>query len=156
MRRKEREVADINRIRQVLEDCGVCRLALNDENAPYVVPLSFGYEFSAGSLILYFHCANEGKKIELIKKCPQAGFETDSFKELVTADKACGYTAKYASVIGRGNVDIVENNSEKLKGLLAIMRHYTGRTDFDMPSEALSAVCVLKLTAVEFSCKENA
>lgn len=155
MRRKEREVTDLNRILQVLGECKVCRLALSDENAPYVVPLSFGYELSGGSLTLYFHCAANGKKTDLIKKCPNAGFETDNFRELVTAEKACGYSAKYSSVIGWGNVKTVDDNSEKLKGLLLIMRHYTGKSDFSIPNTSLGSVCVVKLIAKEFTCKEN-
>ncbi len=156
MRRREREVGDSERISLILNECRTCRLALSDENAPYIVPLSFGYELKGGRLTLYFHCAKEGRKTDLIKKCCRAGFETDRFRRLVAAEKACGYTAEYSSVIGWGNVDIVDDNSEKLNGLLAIMRHYTGRSDFDIPDTALSAVCVLKLTAKEFTCKENA
>ena len=156
MRRQEREVTDLISISKALDECKVCRLAFNDENAPYIVPLSFGYELSGGVLTLYFHCAFSGKKIELIKKCRHAGFETDVFRKLVTAEKACGYTAKYISVIGRGDIEIVEDSREKLKGLISIMRHYTGRADFDIPDTDTNSVCVLKLTANEFTCKENA
>lgn len=156
MRRKEREVTDLQKIEQVLAECAACRIALWDENAPYIVPLSFGYEIGENGLILYFHCANAGKKIDLIKKDPRAGFETDVFRQLVTAEKACGYTAKYASVTGWGNIEIVTDSREKAKGLAAVMRHYTGRSDFDFSPAECSAVCVLKLTAGAFSCKENA
>jgi len=37
---------------------------------PYIVPMNFGYEMADGALSLYFHCANEGRKINIIKKNP--------------------------------------------------------------------------------------
>ena len=155
MNRQERKTEDINRITQVLSECGVCRVALNDENAPYIVPVNYGFEFVSGKLIFYFHCAKKGKKIDLIKKCRSAGFETDVFRKLVTAEKACGYTAKYSSVVGWGDVELIENDEEKEQALCLIMQHYTGNNQWEIPKAALDEVCILKLTAREFSCKEN-
>ena len=43
MRRKEREVTDESRIKEIILACGTCRVALNTGEAPYIVPLSFGY-----------------------------------------------------------------------------------------------------------------
>lgn len=67
MNRIERKTESIERISQVLGECRVCRIAINDENAPYIVPLSYGYELVFDKLFLYFHCAQKGKKILLLK-----------------------------------------------------------------------------------------
>lgn len=155
MNRIERKTESIERISQVLGECRVCRIAVNDENAPYIVPLSYGYELVSDKLFLYFHCAQKGKKILLLKKCPSAGFETDTMHQLVTAQKACGYTAKYSSVAGWGNVEFVENDDEKMKALCLIMHHYTGVSQWDISKAALDEVCILKLNVCEYSCKEN-
>lgn len=155
MRRKEREVKDLSRILQVIEECKVCRLAFSDKKAPYVVPLNFGYEIEGTTLALYFHCAKEGRKIERIKNLPRAGFEMDCLRKLVAAEHACGYTAQYSSIIGWGDVEILTENADKIRGLCAVMRHYTGNDTWDFPQNALDAVCVLKLTVKELSCKEN-
>ncbi len=155
MRRHEREVTDRNRIEQVLSDCKTCRLALSDGDAPYIVPLCYGYALSGAQLTLYFHCAVQGKKLSLIKKCPQAGFEIDMFRQLVPAGQACGFTAEYASLIGKGTVSVLEDPAEKRAALCLIMRHYTGKSEWDIPAAALNGVCVLKLSAGEYSCKEN-
>ena len=44
MRRKDREITDFDEIVSIIKRCDVCRLALNDEEFPYIVPLNFGLE----------------------------------------------------------------------------------------------------------------
>ena len=39
MRRKDLEITDFNEIVKVMENCDVCRLALNDTDYPYIIPL---------------------------------------------------------------------------------------------------------------------
>lgn len=155
MRRREREVKDINRIMEIIEECRVCRLAFSDESAPYIVPLNYGCEKQGDLIYLYFHCAHEGRKIDLIKKCPRAGFELDCFRQLVTARQACGYTAKYSSITGFGDIEILSAKEDKLKGLRAVMRHYSGSVEWDFPDSAVDSVCVMRLAVKELSCKEN-
>ena len=62
MRRNDREVTDINEIMEIIADCDVCRLALNDDEYPYIIPLNFGAELVDGKVTLYFHSALKGKK----------------------------------------------------------------------------------------------
>ena len=50
---------------------------------------------------------------------------------------------------------MVEDPSEKRRGLAAIMRQSTGRGDWTFPAGAVDAVCVLRLEAEELSCKEH-
>ena len=83
MRRKEREVTDIKEIREVLDSCKVCRLGIADEGGAYIVPLNYGYRLEDGVLTLYFHGAKEGKKLDLIRKNPEVGFEMDGRHELM-------------------------------------------------------------------------
>ena len=68
MRRSDREIKEYNEIIGVIEKCDVCRLALNNDGYPYIIPLNFGFKEENGKAELYFHCANEGTKLELIKK----------------------------------------------------------------------------------------
>ena len=44
MRKKDREVTDEEKIKQIIKDCHCCRVGLYDGNSPYIVPLNFGYE----------------------------------------------------------------------------------------------------------------
>lgn len=68
MRRKDREITDFNEIMNIINKCDVCRLALFDEDYPYIVPLNFGVDKEDDQLYLYFHCANQGKKLDLLNK----------------------------------------------------------------------------------------
>ena len=66
MRKFQREITDRNELLSVLDACQTIRLGLYDDGYPYVVPLSFGYEQINGKIVIYFHCAKEGKKIDLL------------------------------------------------------------------------------------------
>ena len=46
MRRSDREITDEQELLHVISECDVCRLALNDEEVPYILPLNFGEEVS--------------------------------------------------------------------------------------------------------------
>lgn len=153
MRRKEREVTDIGRIREIISACTCCRLGLNDDGRVYIVPLNFGWREKDGSLTLYFHGAKEGRKIGLIKKTGYAAFEMDGECQIKGGDTPCSYTAMYQSVMGEGRIEIIEDRAEKRDALDRIMLHNTGREGWEYPDEMLDATCVYKLEADNFSCK---
>ena len=73
MRRGEREIKDRKEIEAIIERANVCRIGLSDGKMPYVIPMDFGYKDNC----LYFHCAREGKKIDIIKRNNSACFEMD-------------------------------------------------------------------------------
>jgi len=120
MRRREKAITDRAAIEAVIKRADVCRLGLSEDGRPYIVPLNFGYEDSR----LYFHSAPEGKKIDIIRKNPRACFEVDVDLELVKAEAACDWSARYESVIGFGKAVIVEDEDSKRQGLDVIMCHY--------------------------------
>ena len=117
MRRKEKEITDTAEIEQIIKQARICRLGLVDGSEPYVVPVCFGYEKNA----FYFHCAPEGRKIELIKKNSQVCVEIDADVEVSGAEKPCGWSTKYRSVIGVGRAHILEDEEDKIHGLVVIM-----------------------------------
>ena len=63
MRRSDREIKNIEEIMAVMRQCDVCRLALNDDGYPYIVPLNFGFTEDDGKIELFFHSAAEGHKL---------------------------------------------------------------------------------------------
>lgn len=75
MRRTQNEMKSIEEICAVLDQCKVCRLAMNHDGYPYLVPMNFGYEREGGKIYLYFHGANAGTKKELIEKDGRVAFE---------------------------------------------------------------------------------
>ena len=68
MRKSEREIADLSDKFQTLLRCEYLTLALQDDAAPYVLPVNFGAELEGDRLSLYFHCAVAGKKLELLEE----------------------------------------------------------------------------------------
>lgn len=67
MRRLDREVKEFQDIVAIMERCDVCRIALNDNGYPYILPLNFGMTVTGEKIELYFHGATEGIKYDLIE-----------------------------------------------------------------------------------------
>lgn len=140
MRRSEKEVKERSAIDEIIRGTKVCRLGLCDEAGPYIVPLCFGYDGN----VLYFHGAPEGKKIDMLRKNNRVCVEFDITKGMVSAEKACGWNIKYQSVIGFGRATVVDDLTEKRKGLEILMSQYTDKT-FSFPEQAIQHTCVIKV-----------
>lgn len=144
MRRKDREVTDFQAILDIIEQCRVCRLALHDENYPYLLPVNFGFEVQNGTVVLYFHGAREGKKYDLIHKDPRASFEMDC-ETVLCSDRAAGNcTMSYHSVIGQGVIRFLEGD-EKVHALDVLTAHYHPE-GFDYDKTVIPATTVYQLT----------
>ena len=150
VRRKDKEVAQIAEIESIIKNCEVCRLGLTNGNAPYVVPLCFGYEKN----VLYFHSAAKGQKIELLRENPNVCFEFDTVFEVVKSDEPCAWSMKYQSVIGFGKAVFVESTEEKRKALDVILAHYSNR-DFEFPEKKVRATAVIKVEIDSMTCKQS-
>lgn len=158
LRRKEREIRDIEKIFEIIERCDTCRIAINDGGYPYILPLSFGAELVDGELSVYFHCAGRGKKLELLSKDNRVGFEFDIAHGIVTDESGDNCTVKYESVIGRGKIEILPED-EKAHALDLLMKHYhkEAKGDFIFPEDApcVRAVTMLRLRAEALRGKSN-
>lgn len=155
MRRKEREVTDKNRLREIIESCHCIRVGFIDNGHVYIVPVNFGCVYEDEKYTFYFHSAKEGRKMTLIKENPTVGFEMDTGYELKTAAAACAHSAYFQSVIGEGKISVVEDTEEKKKGLRMVMEHETGNGDWEFQDKMVQAVCVWKLTVSEITGKEQ-
>lgn len=155
MRRKDREITAEEKIREILAKSKIVHLGLFDGDYTYVVPLHYGYEYEGGRLVLYAHSAREGHKLDLIRQNPKVGFEVECDIELISGgDIACQYGSAYASVIGRGKAEIVEDPAEKLRGLQLLMKNQTGR-EFPLNEQMAAAVAVLRITADSYTAKSR-
>ena len=155
MRRKDREVTDIRQIETIIEKAKVVHVGMTDGGAPYVVPLQYGYVFNDGTLTLYLHGAKEGRKIDCIKKNPNVFIELETDIALISGGAVpCKYSSAYASVMGDGTAEIVEDVKEKIFGLERIMKTQTGR-DFTVSEEMTSAVSVIKISVPHVTAKSR-
>lgn len=151
MRRKDREVVNIDDILNIIEKCDVCRIALSGDEYPYIVPMNFGYEYKDSKLFIYLHCANEGKKLDLIKKNNRVCFEMDCSHKLVKGKTPYECTMEYESVIGIGTIEIMKDN--KQHALTLLMKHYSDEETFTFTEKMLLPTTVLKITADEITGK---
>lgn len=153
MRRKDREITDMNQIYEIMDNCNCCRLGFYDEGEVYIVPLNFGYEKENETTVLYFHSAKEGRKIDLIGKVESVGFEMDTDYKLNEGEIACSYSAQFKSLIGTGTISLIEDKIEKEKALQAIMLHNTKKSNWKFNDSMINSVCVFKVLVHKLTCK---
>ncbi|MBO4436716.1 MAG: pyridoxamine 5'-phosphate oxidase family protein [Fibrobacter sp.] len=172
MRRKDREVLDDENIAKIIEQCTTCHVAMADDadaGMPYVIPLSFGYSLDGGVLELYFHCAHVGKKLDCIRKNSNVAFSMCVENRIeIHEDVYCKSGRFYASVVGQGKAEIVEDSAEKCRGLSLLMERqaagapqssgsaqamHTAPRKFEFTPEQAATVTVLKITSTNFTGK---
>jgi len=146
MRRVDRQLSEEAAF-ALLEKGTVCHLAMVVQGEPYLVTMNYGFR----GRTMYFHCAREGKKLELLADCRRVCFTVVPRHELVVAEKGCNYSMKYESAVGYGMVRFLEEREEKRRALGLIMAQYaTGAFEFpdsSLARTALFAVDIEELTA---------
>ena len=153
MRRKDREIKDEARIEDFIKREQIIRIAFYDEGDLYIVPLNYGYFCDNGVYAFYFHGAKAGRKYELAKENPSVGFEIDGNYQLLEAETACDFSASFQSVVGTGRLFLIEEPDEKIRGLNAVMKQATGKSDWQYSKEMLNATAVYRLDVDKLSCK---
>jgi len=120
MHRKDREITDRKLIDDILSKSLICRVAMIDNDKPYIVPLNYGYHDNA----IYIHSALVGKKIEILRKNNKVCFEIDIESDLIKKEVSCEWSINYRSLIGYGTIEIITNFDEKQAGLDIIMNQH--------------------------------
>ncbi len=154
MRRKDREITDRNELISIIRKCDVCRLALNDNGYPYILPLNFGISEDGETIELFFHSAMEGHKIELIQADNRAAFEMDCKHQLQYFEDKGYCTFSYESVMGKGRISILPED-EKEAALREIMNHYHSDKNAYFNPAAIPRTLVYKLTVEEMTGKRK-
>lgn len=150
MRRKEKAIEDKAELEAIIRGNNICSLALTDGAAPYVVPLSYGYEGG----IFYFHSALEGRKLDLIRQNGRGALSIMQRLEVVTADAACKWGMRFESIYAEGPIEPVDDLEVKRKGLSILMRQY-GREVNDFPEKALQGTALFILKAEKITGKRS-
>lgn len=148
MRRLDRIIQDPQIIADIIQRSLVCRLGLTDGDQPYVVPLCFGLQ----DRLLYFHCASEGTKLDILRKNNKVCVEFDVDPQLIKGDKACQWGMHYRSVIAFGTGYIIDDIEQKRLALNVIMDHY-GTGSWCYSAAELRNVTIVKVEIAEMTCK---
>ncbi|MFO8053743.1 MAG: pyridoxamine 5'-phosphate oxidase family protein [Bacteroidales bacterium] len=139
-----KKITDESEILGVIKKCRVCALAMVDkQNHPYVVPMNFGLHNGD----IYFHGAQGGRKMEILKSNPQVAvnFTADHKLRYQNEHVACSYSMKYRSVIVEGEVEFIDDKAGKIKALDIIMGQYTkGKFNYNDP--AIREVAIFRLS----------
>ncbi len=116
VRRKDKEIKDSEETKSILKKAPYVTLAmcLNDE--PYLVTLSQGYDQERNCI--YFHCSNEGKKVEILKENNLVWGQALLDNGYVQG--ACDHL--YSTAQFGGRVTFVENLVEKEHALKVMIR----------------------------------
>lgn len=152
--KREREVTDINEIKEILDKSMIVHVGMIDGDEPYVVPMNYGYTLEDGELCIYLHGATVGRKIDIIKANPKVFFEMECDVTPFEGKVACQYGTTYASVMGLGKAEVLETPEEKIDGLVKFMKTQTGK-DFAFDEKMVSIVSVIKITAKDFTAKKR-
>lgn len=150
MSRQDRLITDKEEMIKIIEACQVVRIGMMDEDEVYILPMNFGYTWENEELVFYLHGALEGRKMEVLKKCPKVGFELDCEHELVEGKLPCQYVFKFASVVGNGTAELVEDPQEKMRALSILMKHVSEK-EFEFNEKLVSIVSVVKVKATSFT-----
>ena len=154
MRRSERAVCDPAALFDIIRRCRVARLGLCREGVPYVVPMNFACEEADGQFVFYVHCANEGKKLDILRENANVCVELDCDHALVAGETACSHSYRYASIIAQGRAEILHDAAEKARALTLLMRWQTGQ-DVPVTPEQAAAVTVLRIVAESITGKQH-
>lgn len=141
MRRSDRQLTDEETL-QLFRDAEYGVLSVTDENnMPYGVPMSFALSDN----VIYFHCsAAGGKRISGIRHDPNACFTVIGDTKLLPPK----FATLYMSGIAYGKIEIISDDTEKQKGIEAILQKYSPdhiENGMKYIASALDKIYVLKL-----------
>jgi uncharacterized protein len=154
MRRKEREITDPAEIRDILDRSDSCRIGFAADSVPYIVALNFGYTWG-DRLVLYFHCAREGRKLTLMDANDRVCFQMDVDRQLIRGERACDWGMEYRSLAGTGRLSRAAGAEEKREGLDRIMAHAGAQGPHEYDPRVFGATEVLKLEVESISGKKK-
>lgn len=151
MRRKDREIINLEEIETILKESIICRIGFCDEEKPYVVPMNFAYLHNT----IYLHSAKEGRKIDMLRKNSNVCFEASSKNELVVSEDGCNCTMKFCSVMGSGKAYFVCDLDEKRKALDLIMDKYAPKSSKAYNEAAINNTTIIVIFIDEMTGKKS-
>jgi len=120
---------------------------------PMVKPLNFAYYDGK----IYFHTAQEGEKIEDIRRDSRVCFEVDLPIAYVRGyENPCNAEYLYRSVIIRGRAHIIADSQEKIFALQKLMEKYQPEGGYgDFQEEKLAITGIVRIDIEAMTGKED-
>ena len=150
MRRKERE-KDSAFALEVLRDCEYATFAtVNKDGTPYCIPVSPAVLNGA----VYFHCAQEGQKLDNIKNNDSVCISGVRYTRLIPEQ----FTTEFESAVAVGKCSIISDEAEKLEAFRAICEKYAKSNMDNFNSQIAKSInnaCVCKIQIEKITGKAN-
>ncbi len=120
IRRKDRILSE-DKTLKLLEsgEYGFLSVGTDTDGYAYGVPLNFVYDKESNAI--YFHCAPEEHKLEILQLNNKISFCIVGH----TLPVASKFTTKYESIIAFGVANIQLSDNEKREGLLKLVKKYS-------------------------------
>ncbi len=119
------------------------------DGTPYGVPLSLAMKDNS---TFYFHCADEGEKIDCIKQNPIVSLSAVSKCSPKYEEEKNNFTEHYNSAIAIGKADFVTDKDEKILALRLICERFLPKymEHFDEAiARSLDRTNIIKITLTE-------
>lgn len=158
MRRYENQVHDRKILTAILDNIMVVHVGMYDDEYPYVVPMSFGYETTEEKLLVYLHCAREGHKVELWSKNPKVSLTFSMFTNHPN-DKYRGSMHDFRSVMANGLIRKIDPHSpggQHGNAVQHILRHNGRRSNqFSVSHYRYMAIYVVECSWANVTAKSE-
>lgn len=123
MRRLDKEVKEPEKLKKILRETSFVTLAMCRDKEPYLISLSHSYDEEENCL--YFHCASEGKKLEILRQNPEVWGQA-----LIDHGYYGGHCSHiYVSAMFRGRVEFVDDPEKKRKIFIHMIKHQDKNPD---------------------------
>lgn len=153
MRRKDKLITDPARLHQIIKASPYMVMGLANENTPYAVPLDFAFD----GRDVYFHCAREGRKLDMLAANPQVWLLFVNYGGIFssgTDNTACSYSTRFASVMAFGEAEIIEDPEQK-KQVFKLLMAKIGKEDLPLRPGMLEVTCTVRVNIREMTGKQS-
>ena len=139
IRRKEKAIEDVAEMKEIIRTAQYVTVALCKDNEPYLVSLSHGYDPNKNCV--YFHCASEGKKMDILKKNNVVWGQALIDKGYIQGK--CDHL--YATVQFKGTVVFIDDFEKKKEALLNMVHKLDDNPD-DVAEKQLTEKSITRIT----------
>ncbi len=116
IRRREKEIKDEDEMLSIIMSAKFITVAMSINDEPYLATLSHGFDREKNCI--YFHCAQEGKKVDILSKNNLVWGQ--ALQNHGYADSSCDHL--YATTQFKGRVSFIQDLDEK-EHALKVMIH---------------------------------
>jgi hypothetical protein len=136
----------------------IAHVATRWDGMPFINPTSYWYD--ADTNRIYFHSNAAGRVRANIERHPDVCLEVSEFGRFLPSNDPLEATVQYRSVVVFGQVRIVHERNEQLRGLYGLLHKYypqleAGRDYLPIDDPRLARTSVYAIEISELSGKEN-